>query len=180
MNLKLIVKVNFHRLALRIVSVLIVKMPLLQMLWRDGSSFKLRLLLIQFLHVVRVGWFGKQHDLLVRVARVACDELGRRLVAIHSATSLTLSIVWFSSYHCVEFLPLEVCHPINLLMKLLSPFLLVLNNLLTCITIHIWFCVAETHDLWIWLLIFVIGLDHIGVFVLLCQLNLIFIERVVF
>ena len=180
-HLKLVVKVNFHRLSFRIVTVLI-EVPLLKMLRWNRSSFEFRFPLVQFLHVVRIGRFGKKHDLLMRVARVTSDKLGRRLVTIHSATTLTLCMVGFPSNHSIELLTLKVCHSIHLLMKLFGPFLLIFNNLLACVTIHIRFCMTNTHYLWIRFLIIVNRLNCIVIccFILLGQLDLIIIQRVVF
>ena len=136
MHLELIVKVNFHGLALRITCILI-EMALLVTFRRYRSRFEVSLLLVQLLHIVRVRRLRQQHDLLVGVSGVARDELGRRLIAIHGTTPLPLCIIRIARHHCVQLLPLNIRHAVHLLVKLLGPFLLVLDNLLTSVAVHV-------------------------------------------
>lgn len=68
------------------------------------------------------------------VAGIAREELGRRLVAVKGAASLAVGV---AGDHGVQLLALKVRHAIHLFVELLRPFLLVLNDFLARITIHV-------------------------------------------
>lgn len=177
MHLQFIVEVNFHGLSLRIARILI-EMALLVALRRYRARLEVSLLLVQFLHVVRVRRLWQQHDLFVGVARVARDELGRRLVAVHRAASLPLRIVRISRHHGVQLLALNICHAVDLLVKLLGPFLLVLDDLLTRITIHVRFRVTEAQNLLVGLLILILCHHVIAIVFKILRWLLVTIQRI--
>ena len=95
----------------------------------------------------------------MRIARITSDKLGRRfrhylvgrgvpigicgnvpnsrLLPILRTTTLSLGIIRVSRNHCIELLPLHSRHPIHLFMEVLCPLLLILDDLLTRVTVHI-------------------------------------------
>ena len=175
-HLQLVVKVDFHGLALRIARILI-EMALLVTFRRYRPRFEVSLLLVQLLHVVRVRRLRQQHDLLVGVSRVARDELGRRLVAIHGTAPLPLRVVRVAGHHGVQLLPLNIRHAVHLLVELLGPLLLVLYDFLTCVTVHVRLRVADAQHLLIRLLIIILRHHVVTVaFVILRWLLIIMVE----
>lgn len=111
------------------------------------------------------------------IAGVTGDELGRRLVAVHRTAPLSLSIIRISRHHSIQLLPLNIGHSVHLLMKLLGPFLLVLDYLLARIAVHVRLSVAQAQNLLVRLLILILCQRVAIIFKLLLRL-LIWIQGV--